>query len=128
MPSGKITFDKSGGTAKGRYDDLSQSLEIMLEPATDQALSALVGSDTPSHHVYAGRKGGALSIVGAAWAKEVGNGKPNAGQIFYSMQLDDPIFPTTLNLTAFQSKDVTGKTLPGEFDVVWRRARANVAA
>lgn len=123
MASGKLTLDKDGN-GKGRYSDLRAKYELAFEKISG---GGGVGSDQPSHNVYAKLPGGELSHVGAAWLKQVNEGA-NRGQQFFSFYIDDPNMAAALNLSAFPARDDKGKPVPGEFDVVWRRERRPQAA
>lgn len=125
MASGKLTIDNQDRIGKGRYSDLHTNIEIYLEPNGE--VSPRPGSNTPSHNVYVCAPGGKPSLAGAAWLKEISSGK-NEGEPFYSIQIDDPSFRQSLNLSAFPSNDATGRAIPGEFEIVWRRPRQDSQA
>lgn len=124
MASGKLTFDKSG-VGSGRYTDLHHTIDISFEPAVEN-VAAVIGKDAPSHNVYIASRGGHLSLGGAAWAKRIATG-PSAGQVFFSIQIDDPSFGATLNLSAFPEMDANKKPIEGAFEIVWRRPRQAAA-
>lgn len=124
MASGNLIIDKDGN-GKGQYSDLQNAIELALEPLAK--LADVIDSNQPSHTVYIGGRGGKLSVSGAAWAKKITTGT-SSGMVFYSIQIDDPSFAQTLNLSAFPTRDAAGKIMPGEFEVVWRRPRQQQAA
>jgi uncharacterized protein (DUF736 family) len=65
---------------------------------------------------------GATVPIGAVWARmsKPRNGEPS--RKFYTMTLDDPMMPAPLHVTLFSQDDK-----PGVYDVVWRRAKRQVA-
>lgn len=124
MASGKLTLDRSTGMLKGRYSDLTRKLALALEPREENDTP---NENAPTHTVYAATPGGDLTEVGAAWTKMIRNGS-NQGQAFYTLTIDDPSFGASLHLAAFPMRDVSGKPVPGEYNVTWERAKAQSAA
>lgn len=124
MASGKLKYDLKTNAAEGRYDDLHHSIQMAMEPnfADTAEQQKLIGSNSPSHTVYIAAPNGRLSQAGSAWVKRLERGATQ-GALFFSIQIDDPSFTQTLNLSAFPVQDRDGKAVPGEYDVVWRRAR-----
>ncbi|KZD05171.1 MULTISPECIES: DUF736 family protein [Thalassospira] len=69
----------------------------------------------PAYDVFGAGRGGAVKL-GAAWLKTIQNG-PNTGKQFLTMSLDDPSFPSALNLSAFEGD------APGIYNLKWERPR-----
>jgi uncharacterized protein (DUF736 family) len=124
MSHGTLKFDQAS-IGQGRFNSLDLRLFLKLEPTTENPIP---GADQPSHDVYISRtQGGEYVLAGAAWLKSVQQER-NRGEKFYSITIDDPSLSHGVNFTAFQSRDSAGKAIAGEFDVVWRRPRQQVAA
>lgn len=108
---GQLTMEK--GALFGRVRTLSHRLMIELEPieAGDKR-----GEGSPDFTCYA-RDAGELIAIGSAWWKVTE--RPRAAPLrWLSLTLDDPSFPSALNVAAFPSDD--DATL---FRIVWNRPR-----
>jgi uncharacterized protein (DUF736 family) len=74
----------------------------------------------PDYKIYATGMTGELTEIGAAWKKTkkvIGD----ADFEFLSITIDDPSFPTSLNVAAFKNGQ-------GGWDVTWRRRQAGQSA
>jgi uncharacterized protein (DUF736 family) len=108
---GTLTMEK--GALFGRLRTLSFKLFLEFEPIEDADRR---GTESPNFTVYA-RQDGDLIPVGAAWWKVTQ--RPRQPELrWLSITLDDPSFPTTLNVAAFP--DEAEKDL---YRIVWTRPR-----
>lgn len=111
------------GNGEGNYTSLTCAFNFLFEKNPEHKSG---DSNSPSHIVHLKGPNGAFE-AGAAWQKKVMDG-PNRGAIFYSFAVDDPSFEKPLNLTAFVLIKAKDKDDFTEFEVVWRRPRAQQAA
>ncbi len=93
------TLSNVNGKLVGRFKTLKIDLPLEMIPTGKNG-------DQPAYEVYSGGV-----RIGAAWEKST----RDAGQIFYSLSIDDPSFDNPINLSAFQSQS--------GWDIVWRRPR-----
>ena len=70
--------------------------------------------NSPDYSIIAKSRSGKDVEVGSAWRKTIKSGA-KAGEEFLTLTIDDPSFPSALNVAAFKN----GR--PGEWDVGWRR-------
>ncbi|MBS4050308.1 MAG: DUF736 family protein [Methylomonas sp.] len=101
----KLKEDGQGGLT-GMIVTLEHNLKINLKQCVART------PDSPAFEIFAVGKGAIEIKVGAAWEK-----KTKAGEVFYSLTIDDVSFNETLNVTAFKGEGF------GVYDIVWQRPR-----
>ena len=89
------------------------SLEIDLQFRL-ASRSGQTSQNAPDYSIVAKSRSGKDVEVGSAWRKTIKSGA-KAGEEFLTLTIDDPSFPSALNVAAFRN----GR--PGEWDVGWRR-------
>lgn len=120
----KLNLDQKG-FGHGSYADAHRAFDFEMHPAEG---AGKAGEQRPSHDVYIKGANGKPFKAGSAWAKLGKTGRLQ-GIVFYSLQVDSSGWDSAFNFSAFPAFDVkANKIIPGEFDVVWRRARQDEAA
>jgi len=104
------------GEYVGRIQTLDLDLFIRFVPQSRSAHPT-----APTHDVLAKTKSGTWVGVGAAWLRTMQRGD-RKGEAFFSITLDDPGLPHSLNVAAFRRTEGNG------FAVTWRRRQAEAPA
>lgn len=100
---------KSGPQLEGSIATLQLSISLVGRFTT-----AKRSPNEPDIELYAISADGVEVRIGAGW-KKTAQAKGNKGEEFYSITLDDPSFPTSLNIAAFKGDE------PGTYVLAWRR-------
>jgi uncharacterized protein (DUF736 family) len=117
-----LKFSDDRKSASGAFSTLHFGLDLELHAIDGNwekgkpPVGTPEGPGRPAYDVYAAGGRGPVKI-GAAWIKEIRKPGPNQGKQFFTMSLDDPSFPSALNLSAFEGN------APGQYDLKWERPR-----
>ena len=101
---------------RGEIQTLDLDLSIWLEGRSDTS-----SDQAPAFSVLTKSRTGKPIQIGSAWKKTIKTGQ-RMGEEFLSLTLDNPSFPSALNVAAFKSER------PGEWDVTWRRRQDRLPA
>lgn len=104
------------GEYVGRIQTLD--LDLFIRLVANQRSS---NPNAPSHSVLSKTKSGAWVQIGGAWLKTMQRGD-RQGESFFSITLDDPGLPHSLNVAAFRKPEGNG------FAITWRRRQAESPA
>lgn len=105
---------RDGVAGRGKIVTLAAQIGFAFEKNESRSENA------PAFNVVV-NVGGQKIGIGAAWSKKFREGE-REGEVFYSLSVDDPSFPSTLNVAAFPTGEVDedGAHL---FDIKWNRPR-----
>ena len=95
----------------GHIKTLGHDLKVRLVPTGEEVTDRF-----PAYTVLTKGSGTTETQIGAAWRKKLNNPTSQVKD-FLSITLDDPTFPTPLNIAAFLQGD-------GKWTVTWRRRQA----
>lgn len=99
----------------GEITTLHNHISLRLAPESNKT-----SDQFPDYKIYAVGSMGQETEIGAAWKKT----KHKTGDVefeFISITIDDPSFPSKLNVAAFKNNR-------GGWDITWRRRQSNQAA
>lgn len=106
---------RTGDALEGHISTLQYSFRFQLVPAAKSG-----NPSAPKYQIVTTNNSGATVVIGAAWVKTIKRGNKE-GEEFLTLTIDDPSFPKSLNVAAFQNSDA------GDWDITYRRRQESAA-